>query len=79
MRVTYCHKCKVKLWGSKPMPDQEHFTMGYCYNHGWVPDYLGLQVVYHNYIDIIISLYSSFSKFLDSCFGLFVFILKGKK
>jgi len=75
MRKTYCYLCGSRLWGKKPMPDYP-FTMGHCYQHGWVPDHEGLQILSYSFLDLLISGFRSFLKILDSIFGFFTWILR---
>lgn len=79
MRKTYCYICDTRLWGEVPMPDKLGFTMSHCYKHGWVPDHKGLQVIYNSRLDFVIEIYHKMLKYIDACFGFFVWIFHLRK
>jgi hypothetical protein len=79
MRKTYCYICKTRLWGKIPIPDVPGFTMGHCYKHGWVPDHKGLQVAYCSWLDFLIKVCNKILRYVDACFGFFVWALHLRK
>lgn len=74
MRKVYCYLCEQRLWGVKPNPDITGFTMGHCFNHGWVPDHEGLQVISYSWYDWLLDRFVGFIEKLCSFFGLIVYI-----